>query len=196
MAIMNRWIGIDIGGANIKAADTVDQASVIPFSLWKSPDCLASHLAKLIEPFGGFDAVALTMTGELADCYATREEGVCRILEQVTRIIPSPMVRVFAVDGRWMNVPQAARNAWDVASSNWMALAQYATRWTDGEASLLVDVGSTTCDVLAIENQLVKTESRTDRDRLVSANSFTPAWSDRRLLAFSKQLTFMTNDVR
>lgn len=165
---MLRWIGLDIGGANIKAADSRDQANSMPFAMWKSPDELAQAVVELVEPFSEFDAVALTMTGEMADCFATREEGVCRILEQVTRIIPSRMIRVYSIDGRWMNVPQAARSAWNVASSNWMALSQYSIRWTDGQQSLVIDIGSTTTDILAIDSNKVKTASKTDRDRLIA----------------------------
>lgn len=165
---MKKWIGIDIGGANLKLADTHQIAKQSRFPMWKHPDRLANELSQLLNDLSDFDAVALTMTGEMADCFATREEGVCRILEQVTRIVPSTCVRVYTVDGTWASVPQAAREPWLVSSSNWKALANYAARWTDGEPTLLVDVGSTTTDILAIHQKQVISTSKSDRDRLVA----------------------------
>ncbi len=163
-----QWIGIDIGGANLKLADAHQHAKQARFAMWKYPDRLASELSRLLEESVDFQGVALTMTGEMADCFATREEGVCRILEQVTRIIPSPCIRVFSVEGRWKNVPQAAREPWQVAASNWKALATYAARWTDDKPTLLVDVGSTTTDIIAIQKRIVLSKSTSDRERLVS----------------------------
>ncbi len=163
-----RWLGLDIGGANLKAADNESFAKQVRFPMWRTPDRLHDELARLIADAPAFDAVALTMTGEMADCFETREEGVCRILEQVTRIIPAGSIKVYAVDGRWLSVSQAARSAWQVAASNWKALANYAARWTEGEPTILIDVGSTTTDILAIDKNKVLSESLTDHDRLVS----------------------------
>jgi probable H4MPT-linked C1 transfer pathway protein len=163
-----RWLGIDIGGANLKLADAHQFSAQSRFAMWKHPDRLASELSRLLEGSIDFQGVALTMTGEMADCFATREEGVCRILEQVTRIIPSPCIRVYSVDGQWRSVPQAAREPWQVAASNWKALATYAARWTEDQPTLLVDVGSTTTDIIAIQKKIVLSKSSSDRQRLVS----------------------------
>ena len=165
---MTKWIGIDVGGANLKLADNQSFAKQARFALWKYPDRLASELSRLLEDSVDFESVALTMTGEMADCFATREEGVCRILEQVTRIIPSKCVRVYTVEGQWVSVPQAAREPWQAAASNWKALATYAARWTEGKPTLLVDVGSTTTDIIAIQDHVVLSPSKSDRERLVS----------------------------
>ncbi len=159
---------MDIWGANLKIADASQFARSTPFALWRHPDRLANEIGRLLETAPDFNACALTMTGEMADCFATREEGVCRILEQVTRVIPSRCIRVFAVDGTWMQVPKAAREPWSVAASNWRALANYAIRWSQGLRTLLVDVGSTTTDILAIADNQVLTGSRTDRERLMT----------------------------
>lgn len=91
----NPWLGIDIGGANLKlalcgSAGTPTWAASIPFPMWKQSEQLATTLATCIDDCPEFHAIALTMTGELADCFATRAEGVAKILEQVTRLFPRP----------------------------------------------------------------------------------------------------------
>ena len=167
---MLRWIGIDIGGANLKVASTREWTSRISFPLWKMPHKLPAAIADLISSAPEFDAVAVTMTGEMVDCFSTREEGVCNILDALTTVMPSALMRVYSVDGSWLSVPTAARNPWHVASSNWRGLAEYSLRWTDQEPTLLVDIGSTTCDILALDgkSQKILSKSKTDRDRLMS----------------------------
>ncbi len=165
---MAKWLGLDIGGANIKVADSNRFALSRPFPLWKYPDRLHLAIGELIHSAPEFDALAVTMTGELCDCYQTREEGVCRILEQLTSIVPSPLVRVYSTSGEWLAVNQAARHPWTVAASNWHALATYALRWVGEAAGLLIDVGSTTCDLIPLKQGAIATEATTDSQRLVA----------------------------
>ncbi len=136
--------------------------------MWKTPSSLGTAIASLIESSPPFHGVAVTMTGELADCFATRAVGVGAILEQVTSILPSPMVRVYSVDGTWHSPSQAARDPWKAAASNWHALAQWASRWTTSLPSLLIDVGSTTSDIIKLDREGPCTCSQTDSQRLIS----------------------------
>ncbi len=66
-----RILGLDIGGANIKLA-TADGVTVsLPFALWKQPELLKSTLVDAAQgDFASPGVVALTMTAELADCFA------------------------------------------------------------------------------------------------------------------------------
>jgi (4-(4-[2-(gamma-L-glutamylamino)ethyl]phenoxymethyl)furan-2-yl)methanamine synthase len=164
---MADWLGIDIGGANIKLAMANGYARSEVYPLWKFPDQLGAEIGRLLEEAPGFDGIALTMTGELADCYATREEGVCRILEQLTSVFPANLVRVYSVGGQWLTPSAAARVPWDVAASNWHALAAMALRWTESRAGLLIDIGSTTTDIIPFAKNKLQTPAKTDSDRLL-----------------------------
>jgi hypothetical protein len=160
------WLGLDIGGANLKAAHTHGWTRSVCFPMWREANQLALQLAKLIDDAPAFEGVALTMTGELADCFATRAEGVAVILEQVTSILPATMVRVYCVDGCWRSPSQAAREPWLAAASNWHALAKWSSRWIAQSHGVVVDVGSTTIDVIPIGPNGVATSSKTDSQRL------------------------------
>jgi hypothetical protein len=144
------WIGLDIGGANLKAAHSSGWSNSMPFPMWKQPETLAAGIAQLLEEAPAFIGVGVTMTGELADCFATRSEGVLRILEQTTLILPASMVRVYGVDGQWRTPSAAARVPWTVAASNWHALARVVGATYPTGMSLLVDIGSTTTDLIPI----------------------------------------------
>src|SRR5687767_897273 len=76
-------LGLDIGGANLKAAHTDGTALCRAFPLWRTPDRLASELQRLLADLPAHDVLAVTMTGELCDCFATRAEGVAAILHSV-----------------------------------------------------------------------------------------------------------------
>ena len=160
------WIGLDIGGANLKAAHSHGWSKSLPFPMWKQPQTLAAGIAQLLEEAPPFVGVGVTMTGELADCFATRSEGVLRILEQTTLLLPASMVRIYGVDGQWRTPSAAARVPWTVAASNWHALAQVVARtYTDG-ISLVVDIGSTTTDIIPIVDGKIAIEASTDSQRM------------------------------
>src|SRR4051794_1172212 len=61
-------LGLDIGGANLKAATADKRAVSVPFPLWKQPDKLPAALAELVAKFPEAEELAVTMTGELCDC--------------------------------------------------------------------------------------------------------------------------------
>jgi probable H4MPT-linked C1 transfer pathway protein len=160
------WIGLDIGGANIKVAHTNGWSNHLDFPMWKQPTLLASALGELLEESPPFAGIGLTMTGELADCFQTRAEGVATILDQVTTILPAQLVRVYSVNGTWLTVGAAARSPWTVAASNWVALAKFmAVKFSEGRG-LIVDIGSTTTDIIPISNDEIAIDAKTDSQRM------------------------------
>lgn len=164
-------LGIDIGGANVKAATGTQATVALPFAMWRDWQslhrCLARAATALDLPTP--QALAITMTGELADCFASRAEGVAKILAHVQRAFPDSPAFIYAVNGQWLQPHQAILNPWDVAASNWHALASWlAAKDVLGiSLDLLVDIGSTTVDVIPIKGPTVATSARTDRDRLI-----------------------------
>src|SRR5262245_54654637 len=163
-------VGWDVGGANVKAArldDGEELARVVerPFALWRDPDGLPAVLAEIAASLGGAqDRMGLTMTAELADCFATRSSGVAFVVDSMCRAFPSARLRVFGVDGRFRSPAAARRSPLRVAAANWMASSTLvAESFPD---ALFLDVGSTTCDVIRIAGGKVVARGRTDAGRL------------------------------
>ncbi len=144
---------MDIGGANLKAARADGSAFSMPFALWKEPGRLAEHVVACLHRLGDIDSLAVTMTGELCDCFATKSEGVRHILDAVEDAIQSHAtaadVLVWTTSGEMIAVDAARERPLSVAAANWLALVTWVAREYRDEEGVVVDVGSTTTDIIA-----------------------------------------------
>jgi probable H4MPT-linked C1 transfer pathway protein len=161
-------IGLDIGGANLKAATASGQARVIPFELWRHPDRLADELARVRDQWPDIGFVGVTMTGELCDCFPTKRDGVRHILAAVERAFPGRAIRVWSTTERFVGVDAANRDGMSVAAANWHALATFIGRDMTNGSALLLDSGSTTTDIIPIRNGKPVPAGLTDEARLRS----------------------------
>jgi (4-(4-[2-(gamma-L-glutamylamino)ethyl]phenoxymethyl)furan-2-yl)methanamine synthase len=159
-------LGLDIGGANLKACHSTGVASLRPFALWKNVDALGCVLKEFLGQLPDHDVLAVTMTGELCDCFETKREGVQRILDAVESAAAGRPVRVWRTDGRFRDLAAARADPLPTAAANWLALATLAGRMLPVGAGLLIDIGSTTTDIIPLVNGLPVPRGRTDPERL------------------------------
>jgi (4-(4-[2-(gamma-L-glutamylamino)ethyl]phenoxymethyl)furan-2-yl)methanamine synthase len=170
-------LGWDIGGSNTKlalvAAGRVIAVRSRPFEFRHTPDDLVSLLRHMAEEIATISASpwpaahAVTMTAELSRAFRTKREGVAFVLDAVDAAFPLADVRVFAVDGRFLQPAEARRLPLDVAASNWAATARVvAARHPD---AILIDIGTTSTDIIPIVGGVVVALGRTDPERLTSA---------------------------
>ena len=164
---MTTSAGYDVGGAHVKVA-LVDNGRIvhveqIACALWRGLDQLDEALAHALAITGRADKHAVTMTGELADVFPDRYSGVVSLVER--------MVTVLGRQSRfWMgprgmgSAEQAVANYCDVASTNFLAAASVAARRADD--GLLIDMGSTTTDIVPFLGGAVTSRGASDADRL------------------------------
>lgn len=160
-------LGIDLGGANLKFSNGKKSFSR-PFPLWKQPQLLPDCLERSAREFDRPDVIAVTMTGELADCFRTRAEGVTHILQAVQQVFHRQRVGVWQTGGEFFALEQACEFPELVAAANWHALATWAGRACSVGGGLLIDIGSTTTDLIPLEDGLPMPTGRTDLERLSS----------------------------
>jgi (4-(4-[2-(gamma-L-glutamylamino)ethyl]phenoxymethyl)furan-2-yl)methanamine synthase len=161
-------LGLDVGGANLKAAHTNGAARSQPFALWKDPGGLADALRGLVAETPSADLLAVTMTGELCDCFESKRQGVNAILDAVEAASAGKPVRVWRTDGRFMDLPAVRRAPLMAAAANWLALATFAGRYAPKGPALLIDIGSTTTDIVPLQDGRPVPKGRTDPERLRS----------------------------
>jgi probable H4MPT-linked C1 transfer pathway protein len=163
-----KWLALDIGGANIKAADGEGYAQAYTFALWREPGLLAQQLRTAISEAPCPDHLLITMTGELADCFESKAAGVTHILAAVRDGSGNRHTRVYLTDGRMVTPQVAVTMPQRVAASNWHALARFAGRFAPTGPGLMIDVGSTTCDVIPLLDGKPVAKGATDTERLLS----------------------------
>jgi probable H4MPT-linked C1 transfer pathway protein len=170
-------IGLDIGGANTKAAflrtknGCVEELRTVIhyFPLWKDPENLASVLSMLKEKVSGsarLDGVGLTMTAELSDAYQTKREGVNDVLACAVKAFTDLPVFVLDVDATLRSMDDAMSEPLGVAAANWVA-----TGWMLAQlvkTCVIVDVGSTSTSIIAVINGRVSAAGKTDLEKLMA----------------------------
>ena len=166
---MIRTAGYDIGGAHLKVALIEGGRPVnvhqIPCALWRGVDQLAAAFAEARRVTGIAERHAVTMTGELADVFPDRFTGVARIVELATAAL-GPDARFWMGRRGFGDAAEAAARWEDVASANFLASATLAAaRWGEG---LLIDMGSTTTDIVPFKAGVDAAHGLTDGDRLRS----------------------------
>ncbi len=158
------FLGLDIGGAFVKYALLPARGKpargIVPFELWKQPDKLAAIL-KTLKPQKPY-AVAITMTGELCDCFANRREGVRHIVEAAQKAFG--FVAVYGVTGELLSPKQAVRRSREAASANWSLVPRRLS--LPAKNFLLVDIGSTTADLTPVRDGRIANKGFTDYARM------------------------------
>ena len=171
-------IGFDIGGAHIKAVNIhwqkrlMDdmQIAIRTFEMWHEYKRLSAVLREIGTEIGlaGVQALAVTMTAELADAFSCKREGVLFVIEAIVHAFPDIPVYLLNIDGKLVREDgySPPANPLDYAATNWLASAQYlATTRSD---FIFMDVGSTTTDIIPVRNNCVATRGCTDPQRLTT----------------------------
>ncbi len=161
-------IGWDIGGVHLKAARAED-GRVTKVAQFASP--LRSGTERLLQAFaeakkdlGRADRHVITMTGELADSFSSRSEGVEQLASLAARELGN--VRIYAGPAGYVGPQDAHKYHADIASANWHACATLIARTC--EHALLIDLGSTTTDIVPIAQGKPVARGYTDAQRLAA----------------------------
>ncbi|MCK9396893.1 MAG: H4MPT-linked C1 transfer pathway protein [Methylobacter sp.] len=166
-------VGWDIGGAHVKAAIIDSDGKIIavyqqPCPLWKGIDQLQHAVSAIMQELvGSAYRHAMTMTGELVDLFDNRDDGVRQIIQTMTDLLPESEILVFAgQQGLLASAQIEAGHYTSIASANWLASASFAAQKLG--SGLFVDTGSTTTDILLLNDGQVLAEGYTDYRRLLS----------------------------
>lgn len=161
--------GWDIGGAHLKAAlarnGRILEVRQIACPLWLGEEHLVRAFAQAGPAFTSAPIHAITMTGELAEVFPTRAEGVTRIASSCEKILKGQLL--FYEGAKGFAGPEQAGALWeDIASANWRASAELAA--AHHSEALFIDTGSTTTDIVPIRASAIAARGRSDAERLVA----------------------------
>jgi (4-(4-[2-(gamma-L-glutamylamino)ethyl]phenoxymethyl)furan-2-yl)methanamine synthase len=173
---MHKQIGWDVGGAHLKAVlldgnGNVMQVQQLACPLWLGLNKLETTVVAILKQFeiaSGQVHHAVTMTGELVDLFSNRHEGVLQISQCITSLLGEDVL-FYCMDGvsneyGLVAIDNVAENTKMIASANWHASARLLAK--NLSPALLIDIGSTTTDIILIENGKVIDRGLTDAKRM------------------------------
>lgn len=190
----NPTLGWDLGGAHLKAVlvDADGRALRVfqqPCPLWRGLDYLERAVAAVVSAVdGGGLRHAITMTGELADIFSDRDEGVRRLVQCMADKLGKAEMRIYAGRHGFVTSSAMQNHLAGIASANWHASAAYlAAKVGDG---LFVDVGSTTADLILLHQGKAAACGYTDAERLRSEEMIYTGVVRTPVMAVAQQLPF------
>jgi probable H4MPT-linked C1 transfer pathway protein len=165
-------LGWDLGGANVKLAvleegvngGCVTEVVQIPCPViperCKFDQAVEAALPRLSSPA----LHAVTMTGELSDVFGDRAEGVGYLVALMQRIAGGDPLRIYAGHAGFLAPDAVQSRTMEVASANWHATAALLAHHSPH--ALLIDVGTTTTDLIPIKDGAVAARGSTDAERM------------------------------
>lgn len=159
-------IGWDIGGAHLKAARVEDGEIVavaqVACPLWLGLDQLHQAFAQAKAALGAAEYHVATMTGELSDAFPDRHAGVAAITKAALQELGAP--KIYAGPRGFVPAESVIEHTNAIASANWHAGASLVAR--HHREALLIDMGSTTTDIIPIKDGRVAGQGYCDATRM------------------------------
>lgn len=176
-------LGLDIGGANTKAAliifknlKIVESYSYIEyFPFWEKtlndiPNLFRRVILKTIDKhnytLNDLDFVSITITAELSDAFQTKREGILKILNALKEVFDIKKMFFINIDGKFIDFETAQKKPLKIAAANWVSTALFLGKFQP--TCILIDAGSTTIDIIPILNSVPITKGKDDISRLIN----------------------------
>lgn len=158
-------LGWDVGGAHLKRAVLAPDGTLLAVDmaacpLWQGLDRLDQAMAAL-PPVEGRSVA--TMTGELTDLWPDRATGVTALAAALTERLGAGLL-LYAGRAGFVAPEAVGGHVADIASANWHATAAALARALP--AGVLVDIGSTTADLVYFAGDSIHFAGYSDAERL------------------------------
>ncbi len=163
-------IAWDIGGAHLKVASLESGRLAATWQyatpLWQGLSVLDQAIAEIKQQVESAVCThVVTMTGELVDVFKHRYQGVAEIIKHLANSHDSGS-HTFVYAGRhgFVTAEKSARYYADIASANWHATASLLSRAL--VSGYLIDIGTTTTDIIPFHAGQVCHQGYTDQQRM------------------------------
>jgi probable H4MPT-linked C1 transfer pathway protein len=176
-------LGLDIGGANTKAAliqfrkeditKTISYIEYFPF--WEKNVIDIPHMFKRIEQelliknnstIEIIDKISVTITAELSDAFPTKREGIITILNALEQVFNKDKLVFISNDGTFLKFSEVLHDPHSIAAANWVSTALFLGKHVS--KTILIDAGSTTIDIIPILNSKPVARGKSDVERMIN----------------------------
>ena len=176
-------LGLDIGGANTKAAlvrfqneQILDAHSYIEyFPFWEKtlneiPKMLKRIVVNVVEKnnykLKEIDYISITLTAELSDAFQTKEEGVLTILAALSKVFEKNKMFFISNYNEFIDYDKAKSEGSVIAAANWVSTSLFLGKFVPN--CILIDAGSNTIDIIPILNSVPIAIGKDDISRLMN----------------------------
>jgi probable H4MPT-linked C1 transfer pathway protein len=136
----------------------------VPCPLWRGLGELQRAVPEVLSRLSELpQRHAITMTGELADIFPDRNSGVIQIAETMIRLLDA-VPRFYAGTAGLIGAADVPLHAAAIASANWLAGAEFVA--SQVKKGLLLDIGSTTSDLILLHDGRPQNRAYTDAGRM------------------------------
>lgn len=163
------YVGWDIGGAHLKVAvinqsGTIERAMRLPTPLWQGGiEKLSNTIRQVHAQIDNKSAKhAITMTAELSDIFIDRATGVRALMRMISDAL-APQTYYFYAGKHGLIKPDCS-DIDSIASANWHATATFSAQNIDN--GILIDIGSTTTDIIPFTAGKLTNIGYSDHQRL------------------------------
>lgn len=175
-------LGLDIGGANTKAAliaykdkHIIQSSSFLEyFPFWeqnlKNLDELFQRIIAYFkftsEMLQSLSIIAITITAELSDAFQTKREGILTLLKVLRKVFDEEKLAFISTENRFVKLEHVKKNPLSIAAANWVSTSMFLGKFEPN--CILIDAGSTTIDLIPIVNSKPATIGKDDLNRLLN----------------------------
>ncbi|MFX0017259.1 MAG: hydantoinase/oxoprolinase family protein [Promethearchaeota archaeon] len=176
-------LGLDIGGANTKAAliqcnnlkiqKSFSYVEYFPFweqSLDQIPNLFKRISEKLLNKnqirLKDLDYISITITAELSDAFQTKREGIEIIVSSLSKVFNRDKMFFINTNCEFIKIEKVKNDYLSIAAANWVSTSLFLGQFI--QKCILIDAGSTTIDIIPILGAKPKTIGKTDIERLIN----------------------------
>ncbi len=176
-------LGLDIGGANTKAAliqcnilkiqKTYSYIEYFPFwqqNLDQIPNLFKRIIEKLLNKNQikqkDLDYISITITAELSDAFQTKREGIEIIVNYLNKVFNKDKMFFINTNCEFVKFEKVKNDYLSIAAANWVSTSLFLGKFIP--KCILIDAGSTTVDIIPILGSRPNTIGKTDIERLIN----------------------------
>jgi len=182
--MVNKYIlGLDIGGANTKAAlvkfrnsKVIESFSFIEyFPFWeKTLNDIPNMIERIVKnivinnsiKLKEVDFISITITAELSDAFPTKREGISIIVNSLEQVFDTEKMFFISNKSKFINFSQTKEEYASIAAANWVSTSLFLGKFVS--KCILIDAGSTTIDLIPILNSIPVSKGKNDVERLIN----------------------------
>lgn len=176
-------LGLDIGGANTKAAlikfrglEILESYSFIEyFPFWeKTLNDIPNMFKRIVKniiienqfKLEDINFFSITITAELSDAFQTKREGISTLLTALEQVFEKEKMFLINNDSKFINFNRVKSDPISVAAANWVSTSLFLGSFVPN--CILIDAGSTTIDIIPILNSVPVAKGKNDVERLIN----------------------------